>query len=165
MNPEMASRSTAPFPDAVAAFVAMVWLGMLLGVSFLATPVKFQAPSLDLPVALEVGRVTFAAFAKVEWGLALLLGIAVFFTTAPQVRIPVAAVAILVVAVQAFWLLPVLDARIEAVIAGSPMPPSMHHMLYAVLEAVKAATLGSVALMALFRLGWRGGSEGSRSKP
>lgn len=151
----MAPRSTDPFPDAVAAFAAIIWLGMLLGVSFLATPVKFQAPSLDLPVALEVGRVTFAAFAKVEWGLALLLAIAVVFPRAPRAKILVAAIAGLIVVLQALWLLPVLDARVEAVIAGRPMPPSIHHMLYAVTEAVKAAALALVALLALFRLGWR----------
>jgi hypothetical protein len=150
----MTLRSTDPFSDAVAAFVAVVWLGMLLGVSFLATPVKFQAPSLERPVALEVGRVTFTAFAKVEWGLAFLLGIAVLFPRAPRAKILFAAVAVLIVALQALWLLPVLDARIDAVIAGEPMSPSMHHMLYAAMEAVKAAALAAVALVALFRLGW-----------
>ena len=66
-----------------------------------------------------------------------------------------AAAAVLIVLVQALWLLPFLDARVEAVIAGEPMPPSGHHMLYAALEAAKAAMLAAVALVALFRLGWR----------
>lgn len=35
--------------------LAVLWAGLLLGVSFLATPVKFLAPSLSLPVALDVG--------------------------------------------------------------------------------------------------------------
>ena len=41
-----------------ALIVATLWLGLLLGVAFLATPAKFLAPGL-LPVALDVGR-TFA---------------------------------------------------------------------------------------------------------
>src|SRR5690606_24993326 len=55
------------FGNAALAFVAIFWLGLLCGISFLATPVKFQVASLDLPVALEVGKVTFALLAKVEW--------------------------------------------------------------------------------------------------
>lgn len=151
----MSPRSTDPFPDAVAAFVSLVWLGMLLGVSFLATPVKFQALSLELGVALEVGRVTFDIFTKIEWGLALLLVIATFFPRAPRAEMVFTAAAVLVVSIQAFWLLPVLDMRVEAVISGEPLPPSMHHMAYAFLEAVKAVALGAVGLVALFRLGWR----------
>ena len=152
----MARRSSSgALPDAVAAFAAAVWLGMLVGVSFLATPVKFQAPSLDLPVALEVGRVTFAAFSKVEWGLSLLLVITTLYPRVLRAETLLAAVAVLIVVVQTVWLLPVLDVRIEAVVAGQPMPPSIHHMLYATLEAAKAAALTAVALATLFRLGRR----------
>lgn len=161
----MSPRSTDPFADAVAAFVALAWLGILVGVSFLATPVKFQALSLDLAVALEVGRVTFAAFSKVEWGLSLLLVIATFFSTVSRAEMVFTAAAVLIVLVQALWLLPVLDARVEAVIAGKPMPPSMHHVLYAALEAAKAMALAAVALVALFRLGWRDKPETVADKP
>lgn len=159
------SRRADPLRDAVAAFVAGAWLGMLLGVSFLATPVKFQAPWPDLPVALEVGRVTFAVFARVEWGLALLLGIAVVPPRRPRAQILVAAVAILIVVLQTLWLLPVLDVRVEAVIAGRPMPSSIHHLLYAGMEAVKASALASVALVGLFRLGWRNRPEAAAECP
>ena len=47
--------------------IAMLWLGQLIGVAFLATPAKFLAPGLSLPVALDVGRQTFYVFNKVEW--------------------------------------------------------------------------------------------------
>lgn len=151
----MPLRSTDPFPDAVAAFVAIVWLGMLIGVSFLATPIKFQAPSLVLPSALEVGKVTFAAFSKVEWGLSAFLVIATFIPRAPRAEVVLSSAAVLIVLTQALWLLPALDARVDAVLSGQPMPPSAHHLLYATLEASKATALAAVALVALFRLGWR----------
>ncbi|WP_442580164.1 hypothetical protein ACSBOB_32705 [Mesorhizobium sp. ASY16-5R] len=57
--------------EAVFAFLAASWLGLLLGVSFLATPVKFRALSLDRPIALDVRRVNFAVFSKVELGAAI----------------------------------------------------------------------------------------------
>ncbi len=50
--------------------LALLWIGLLIGVSFLATPAKFLAASLTLPVALDVGRHTFAIFNRVEWLLA-----------------------------------------------------------------------------------------------
>lgn len=150
----MALRSTGPFPDAVVAFVALSWLGVLLGVSFLATPVKFQAPSLELAAALEVGRVTFAALSKMEWGLSLLLIIATLYNQVSRAKVLLATVPIVIVAVQALWLLPVLDVRVEAVIVGQPMAPSLHHMIYAALEVVKVVGLATVGLAALFRLGW-----------
>lgn len=53
--------------------VALLWTGLLLGVSFLATPVKFMAPSLTLPVALDVGRQTFMALNWLELLLSALL--------------------------------------------------------------------------------------------
>ena len=46
--------------------LALVWFGVLAGVSFLATPIKFMAPSLSLSVALDVGRQTFAALNPLE---------------------------------------------------------------------------------------------------
>lgn len=160
----MALRSTDPFPDAVAAFVALIWLGMLAGVSFLATPVKFMAPTLELRVALDVGRVTFAAFSKAEWVLSVLLLIATFIPAASRAGATLAAVAALIVGMQALWLLPALDARVAAVIAGKPIEPSIHHAAYASLEAAKMASLATVALIALFRLGWRNDPDESTDK-
>lgn len=132
--------------------VATLWLGLLIGVSFIATPVKFAAPTLSLPVALDVGRVTFAMFAKVEWVAAtLLLGGAIINSPGPVIR-GAALLAGLVVAIQAVWLLPVLDARIEAVIAGAPEPPSQHHTIYIALEVIKGAalaTIGGIAALSL----------------
>jgi len=151
----MLPRSTDTFPDAVAAFVSLAWLGMLLGVSFLATSIKFQASSLELAVALEVRRVTFNIFSKIEWGLALLLVIATFFPRAPRAEMVFTSAAVVIVSIQAFWLRPVLDVRVEAVISGEPLPPSLHQMAYAVLEALKAVALVASAFVALFRLGWR----------
>src|SRR5690606_22365267 len=62
----VASRERSDAAVAVFAIVSLVWIGALLGVSFLATPVKFLAPSLTLPVALDVGRQTFHWYNRLE---------------------------------------------------------------------------------------------------
>lgn len=133
------------------AFVAILWLGVLIGVSFLATPVKFQAPSLDLPVALEVGRVTFALLARTEWALCAGLVLAALALPGPP-RIfrwgSVAGLAAILV-LQAVWLLPILDARVGQIIAGIPVASSSHHLFYIAAEALKALLLTGLGASAL----------------
>lgn len=132
-------------------FVAVLWLGFLLGVSFLATPVKFHAPTLDLPTALDVGRVTFALFARTEWVLCALLAAAALLLPGPWFRAG-AGVLVLVVVMQALWLLPILDERILRIIAGEAVPATYHHVLYIVVEACKALLLLLLSIAALWRV-------------
>lgn len=135
------------------AFVATLWLGVLLGVSFLATPVKFQAPSLDLPTALDVGRVTFALFAKVEWALCALLLLAALLSRGSRFFgwAGIAGLALILLA-QALWLLPVLDARVGRIIEGVAVPPTSHHILYIAADSMKAILLLALSVAALRRL-------------
>lgn len=145
------------------AFVATVWLGALLGVSFLATPVKFQAPSLDLPTALEVGRVTFALFSKMEWTLcALLFAVAVLSPRPNGLRLSGIAVLAVVLAGQALWLLPVLDARVSQIIAGAAASVTSHHFYYVAGELLKAALLLALSVEALRALAIPRGRQSSR---
>lgn len=134
------------------AIVALIWFGMLIGVSFLATPVKFMVQDLSLATALQVGQATFGLFTKVEWGLATALVAASAFgwRTRPLVLALALALAVSII-VQALWLLPALDARVTAIVAGDAPPPSMHHTLYAGLEAVKGVMLAVLAFVALRR--------------
>ena len=124
-------------------FVAYVWLGLVLGVSFLATPIKFKAKSLTRPVALDVGRTTFHAFGKLEW---LLSGALV--ATTVQVRSslePVdwflVALVLVIVVGQTLWLIPRLDIRVQAIIDGEVLPRSHLHSVYAGAEFAKALAL------------------------
>lgn len=141
--------------NAALAFVTLFWLGLLCGVSFLATPVKFQAPSLDLPTALEVGRVTFALLARVEWLMVILLAGSLALGSLTRPRLILATGLLFIVALQSLWLLPVLDARIEAIVASNPTAPTYHHMLYAVTEVAKAVLLGVLGGLALAGLSAR----------
>lgn len=121
--------------------LAAVWCGMLLGVSFLATPAKFLAPSLSLPVALDVGRYTFAIFNKAEWLLALMLMASVLLGARTWPAICGTAIAVLLVIAETIWLLPELDQRVGAIITGQQPAPSNLHDLYVVFELVKLLAL------------------------
>lgn len=150
-----AKRMTPGAGEAFLAFLATAWLGLLLGVSFVATPVKFRAPSLDLPVALDVGRVTFALFSKVELGLCLILVLCMPFLRIGFVGALAVALVVVIVLAQAFWLLPLLDARVGEIIAGATVPATSDHRWYVVGEAVKTAVLLGLAVDALRRLAGR----------
>ncbi|MEM9653862.1 MAG: DUF4149 domain-containing protein [Actinomycetota bacterium] len=128
--------------------IAYTWFGLILGVSFLATPVKFRAPSLTRPVALDVGRTTFHAFGKVEWLFAALLVLAALFDGRSLPGGVLAAVFAVIAAVlfQAVWLIPRLDLRVAAIIDGQEPPPSRLHTSYAVLEGLKALILVGIGI-------------------
>jgi len=123
-----------------------IWLGMLIGVSFIATPVKFQAGSLSLPVALDVGRVTFHLFSRIEWIMAMLLIMALLAGGSPTRLKIVSCVLLSLILIEGIWLLPNLYARAHAIISGNTPAPSSHHILYAATELLKASTLLVLAL-------------------
>ncbi len=133
--------------------IAAIWLGVLIGVSFLATPVKFMAPSLSLPVALDVGRHTFAVFNKAEWFLSAVFVVAVWAGDRTRLEMSAAALMAVLVFVETVWLLPVLDQRVGVIIAGGQPEPSSLHNLYIAFEAAKLLVL----IFVVVRVGrWQG---------
>lgn len=115
----------------------LIWSGLILGVSFIATPVKFQASHLTMPVALEVGKATFHLFNTVEW---VLIGLIVVLTTTfPNMRRkwPIFILIFGTLLAQTFWLLPTLDISADVVIAGDQPQPSHYHLIYIAFEILK----------------------------
>jgi hypothetical protein len=134
------------------AALCFVWSGMVLGISFLEAPVKFTAPSVTLPVGLDVGRHVFGAFNKVELGWTFLSIVLVVWTRSERaVWLPLAGAA-LIVALQTFWLLPLLHIRVEMILNEQSLPPATYHIAYVALELLKLAglvTAGTACLWAL----------------
>lgn len=122
---------------------------MILGLSFLATPVKFTADSLTRPVALDVGRVTFQLMNRMELGFtAVLIVVIVGIATRSRLDTVVGVLGgliVVIVAVQTLWLLPELYDRVQIVIDGEPLPDSPVHMTYTVLEGTKFLALLLIA--------------------
>ncbi len=56
--------------SAVAVAAAFVWLGMVLAISFIETPLKFRAPGVTLQIGLGIGRLVFRALNACELALA-----------------------------------------------------------------------------------------------
>ena len=140
----------------VLAGLLLLWAGVLIGVSFLAAPAKFAAPSLSLPVAMDVGRQEFGTLNLVEAGFAVVT-LALAFVVRPSRLVWVGlGLAVAIIAVQGLWLLPVLDARAELIIQQQTPPPAPWHALYIAIEIIKLAALllaGGATLRSLARPG------------
>ena len=128
---------------AVAVSVAAVfmWLGMVLAISFIETPLKFRAPGVTLQLGLGIGRLVFRALNACELALGAVV-IACFVISPPATGIAVAAaVAIVTLLAQVLAVRPRLTRRSDAVLAGGEGPRSHAHRVYVGLEIVKVIAL------------------------
>mgnify|MGYP001827346432 CR=1 FL=1 len=123
------------------AWVSFTWLGMTAGVSLLATPFRFAAETITRPVALDVGRVVFAALNKAELAALVLLLLVVRVSGRTSDLWAWCSVLVLIVLAQGAWLIPELAARTDIILAGGEPPPSYAHAIYSTLELVKIGIL------------------------
>ena len=136
----------APITRTIAA-IFFIWAGLLIGVSFVATPAKFLAPSLALAQALDVGRWTFYVLAWIEWGFVSVVAALLVTTRRPgsgYMRLLIFSAVVLVTAIlaaESFALRPMLDARVLRIMAGESVSPSPWHNVYVGLEGLKALLL------------------------
>lgn len=107
----------------------------------LATPVRFSAATITRPIALDVGRVVFAALNKAEFVALIILLIIVRVSGKARDFLAICSVLALILLAQAIWLLPELAARTDLIIAGLEPVPSIVHAAYSVLELSKLALL------------------------
>lgn len=121
-----------------------IWVGLLAGVSFIATPAKFYAPGLSRPVALEIGRTTFAIWNNVEWFLLTATTLALLEAKAGLFALAGAAVLNLLLLIQSMILLPGLNRRVAAILAGGRPPSSSDHATYIAIDLFKLCILGAI---------------------
>lgn len=130
-------------------WLAFVWFGLTAGISLLEAPVKFTAPTLTRPVALDVGRVVFAALNRVELVLLILLLVLVRVSQRSRELIAACAALALILIVQTTWLLPELSQRAQSIMSGIEPGGSIVHGAYAGLELAKLLLLLYVGFRAL----------------
>jgi hypothetical protein len=136
--------------SAAAVAAAFVWLGMVVAISFIETPLKFRAPGVTLPIGLGIGRLVFRVLNACELALAAVL-VASFAIKAPTTGIAVAvAVAVVTLLAQVLAVRPRLTRRSDTVLAGGDGPRSRAHWAYVGLEIVKmiALLIAGVLLLA-----------------
>lgn len=113
----------------------------------IAAPAKFQAQSLSLPLALDVGRAQFLLIGIVEGVLCAAFLLALIF--ARGVNWNLAALPCLLVLLQRFIIMPPLDARTVQIIAGTSVGESHLHIVFIVVEIIKLIILLAIARIGL----------------
>ncbi|MEU2034833.1 hypothetical protein [Nocardia amamiensis] len=129
-------------------FLPMLWLGMLLAISFLEAPLKFRAPGVTLPLGLGIGRLVFRALNTVEAALAALLVLAALIAAPGRATWSWLGVAVALLAIQILVVRPPLSRRADRVLAGENLPRSHAHYWYIGLEVAKVVVLLGLAIAA-----------------
>jgi hypothetical protein len=131
----------------------LLWLGMVLAISFLEAPLKFRAPGLELHVGLAIGRIVFRALnvAEVAWAVVIAVCLIIDPQSATITTLACLTGALLVI--QLAVVRPRLNRRSDEVLArsvgGAGAPRSRAHHAYIALETLKVAALVALACFLL----------------
>lgn len=123
------------------AIAGLLWAGMILGISFLESWVKFRAPSLTRSVGLEVGRVVFRLFYKVQSAWIMLIFCLSLVAQLSFFDWIMLGVLVLIFSIQWLWLLPQLNNRVGIILTDGNPSPSFLHAGYGVAELTKLILL------------------------
>lgn len=128
-----------------------IWCGLLMGISFMEAPLKFQAPNITLELGLGIGQLVFGVLNKMELVLAVLMGASLWnIKPSPSKTIHIAyGIVFAILLVQTFVLLPFLSERIVMIQNGQTPPDSPMHLFYIVAEVFKLGLLllGGIAFL------------------
>ncbi|MGH7744010.1 MAG: hypothetical protein ACREQ5_04220 [Candidatus Dormibacteria bacterium] len=145
---------TVGIAELVQVAVPFTWLGAVLAISFLETPLKFRAPGITVPLGLGIGRLVFRALNVVELALAAALTAAMLASASVGTDLATAALIALwiLLAGQVAVLRPRLDRRTCQILAGEAPRHSRQHLVYIVLEGIKVMLLPTVGVLLTLRL-------------
>ncbi len=110
---------------------ASVWIGLIIGLSFIETPLKFTAPGITTELGLGIGRIVFIA-ANIA-GFALLAILTILAVVGPQLKMLGIWTTVLLwftLATETFVIRPLLGERTDIILAGGDPGESSLHLLY-----------------------------------
>lgn len=130
-----------------------VWLGLVIGLAFIETPLKFQGPGITVPLALGIGRLVFTALSIAGWILVVAITL-VGFARPRETRAGWILIGGLwaVLVVESFVIRPLLAVRTDIVIAGGDPGESWLHYGYIVAELVLLVLLLAYMITAARRI-------------
>jgi hypothetical protein len=131
--------------------VSFLWLGLVLGISFLEAPIKFRAPGVTIEIGVGIGRLVFRTLNVIEGVLAIVLIVAVAAQGAGMnaVALALAIALIVVLAAGALVLRPLMDRRVREGRTADRMPRHSMHYFYVGLEVIKVALLVWMGVLGL----------------
>ncbi|WP_298423440.1 hypothetical protein [uncultured Kordia sp.] len=120
--------------------VTLIWLGMVLAISFMEAPLKFQSELVDTRIGVSIGRIIFTTLNRIEI-VFLTLFTLLTMTSGNFKRSYLLHVLIAIIGIQTFLLLPFLDQRALEIVQGQPVEDSILHINYILLEIIKVIVL------------------------
>ena len=120
-----------------------IWSGLILGISFIEAPLKFQAPGMTTELALGVGQLVFGYSNKVQlvFGAIVLIWLSFNSGQSPMITVAVLIAIVVLLLIQSLYLLPILDQRAVQIINRIDIPSSHHHLTFVAIEIAKLILL------------------------
>ena len=123
--------------------------GMFMTISFLEIPMKFQVQGMTLSTALGLGKMMFGISTKMQNTFLVIIFIVMMISRKNYTRTDFAFIIVLIIllSLQQFWMLPVLDKRVDLVSSGKSLAPTPLHDYFIYAEMAKAfLMLSAIAL-------------------
>lgn len=114
--------------------IPAIWLGLIIAISFLETPLKFQAPGITLELGLGIGRLVFFAMNMTALALVAILTFAMIRPRAPRLQWGLLIGLWAVLLTEVLIIRPPLNARTDALLAGQETAGSLWHYFYIAAE-------------------------------
>lgn len=140
------------YPEIILCAIALLWSGMILGISFLDSWVKFKTPTLDKSIGFDIGRTVFRFFHIVQALLLIIIliaGVTSYFL--PRYWLFLLSIALILI-IQALILFPRLSKRVTLILSGSKLNRSWEHSVYGLLEILKLIILLVLGMMIMISL-------------
>ena len=116
--------------------IPALWLGLIIGISLIEAPLKFQAPGITIPLGLGIGRLVFGVMNIVEAVFALVLLVAMVFARPPRTEWLLGLAVTAVLALKALIIRPVMQQTTDAVIEGTSAGGSNMHLFYIAADGI-----------------------------
>lgn len=126
---------------ALRVIVPALWLGAILALSFLESPLKFQAPGITTALGLGIGRLVFTALNISSLVLLAVTTLASLRPRASRLQWGLLATMWVVLIVEVFIIRPPLNDRTDAVLAGLDPGPSPLHYFYIAADVILCALI------------------------
>ncbi|HRP99290.1 MAG TPA: hypothetical protein PK781_02370 [Terrimesophilobacter sp.] len=126
---------------AVRIIVPALWLGMILALSFLEAPLKFQAPGITTELGLGIGRLVFTALNISSIVLLAIVTLALIRPRSGRLPWGIVGGMWVVLLVEVLLIRPSLNARTDQLLAGIDPGPSMLHYLYIAADVILCALI------------------------
>jgi len=123
--------------------VIFFWAGFVCAISFMEAWLKFRVKEVTLSIGLSIGKKVFIAMNRMEWIFLFIYFISLIYhlKIRPEIVVFTSLIVFLILAIQTIVLLPRLHKRVDLIVAGKSVGPSVIHVYYIVLEVLKVISL------------------------